>query len=363
MQPQGGAVVLFDLLFKMTNPSEVFLVDRFAVNISNVPDGSATVQSHSGVFGLASVSTSSTLMCSSQFTGPICTVCQSGCDCAAGFTGPMCATSIDDCAGVDCGENLRCVDGFLDHTCVCEPGFTGLECLTDIDECLEVDCHNGECSNEVGSFRCDCSAGFTGSLCDTSIDSELSTADTTDIHSSHTDSDSAPSITTADTTETHSSNADTTIAISNSDQNTMTIVVLIVMVALLLVTVVLIAIGFSLILFFKGKKSRSREIRPVNASDTAPNSINLEPNRAAQIDNTLDPDYDYPNIICLDSTLYKNNTRARAQVNNVVDNVPLTECPAYVPVTGKDCVPCPAYATYNGRADNNLEESDDHTYY
>ena len=68
--------------------------------------------------------------------------CNENCTCGPGLTGP-CTESIDDCVGVTCGVNYRCVDGHLSSICECEPGYTGPDCLEDIDKCAGVNCNSG----------------------------------------------------------------------------------------------------------------------------------------------------------------------------------------------------------------------------
>ena len=111
-----------------------------------------------------------TLVCTENFYGPNCNrMCLDNCTCEPGFTGEFCATSIDDCVGVECGLNQRCVDGHLNFSCGCQPGYTGSSCTIDIDECLSADCNNGRCINELPSFSCICDSGYTGPDCGINI--------------------------------------------------------------------------------------------------------------------------------------------------------------------------------------------------
>ena len=114
----------------------------------------------------------STLVCTENFYGPNCNrMCLDNCTCEPGFTGEFCATSIDDCVGVECGLNQRCVDGHLNFSCECQPGYTGPYCAVNIDECMSANCNNGNCIDEVNSFVCSCNTGFTGQFCETQFHS------------------------------------------------------------------------------------------------------------------------------------------------------------------------------------------------
>ena len=151
------------------NPPE--LIDRFVVNVASVGT-SQNIKTISGIFGYAEIDLSLRVICADNFYGPNCDVfCVENCTCPPGFTGEFCATSIDDCVGVECGENQRCVDAHLNYTCVCEAGYTGPDCLTDIDECEGVNCNSGTCVEGVGFFRCECPPRYTGQFCETQLDS------------------------------------------------------------------------------------------------------------------------------------------------------------------------------------------------
>ena len=305
-------------------------MDRFAVNVTDVPIGSSRTQTHSGIFGLAMLEATTTLACSENHIGPDCnTECLSEpCTCPAGFTGEFCATSIDDCVGVACGENQRCVDGLLNYTCVCEPGFTGPDCLTNINDCESVNCNSGTCEDGVNAFTCICNPGFTGEFCSDGIDDcagvdcgENRTC--VDGHLSHscectpdsecltnTDSNcatvncnngecitdtvstqctcdpgftgeqcetvmSTSSATPMDSTSTTVTSPDITTTaqpptpVSTTEvpnnMSQLTVILLIVMVAILLVVVTLFVVGFSLFTCLKRKKStRNDDVLPMN---------------------------------------------------------------------------------------------------
>ncbi|CAG2256339.1 unnamed protein product [Mytilus edulis] len=66
-------------------------------------------------------------------------------------------SSIDDCLGIECLNNGKCVDFPGSYTCKCEEGFEGEHCEFDINECLYLNggCHD-QCLNTNGSFQCQC---------------------------------------------------------------------------------------------------------------------------------------------------------------------------------------------------------------
>ena len=57
------------------------------------------------------------------------------------------------------------------YVCTCDDGFTGPErrCEVNINECEGVNCSgNGRCIDGVDSFHCDCDSGYLGTLCEIS---------------------------------------------------------------------------------------------------------------------------------------------------------------------------------------------------
>ena len=92
--------------FKLLDASSQgdILVDRFVVNITDVPIGSTSDRTYLGIFGLASVDIRIALVCSPGYIGPDCsTECHNEtCTCPPGFTGPFCATSITQNCSVNC---------------------------------------------------------------------------------------------------------------------------------------------------------------------------------------------------------------------------------------------------------------------
>ena len=179
MQPAEGVQLYIELIDDdstgtLNVGSTDELVDRFAVPIA-VSLRTSERRNISGTFGFATIDLTFRLSCLPDYIGPkcdvFCTETTKNCTCPPGFTGPFCDTDIDHCAGVNCGENQRCVDGLLNYTCVrvCEPGFTGPECLINIDDCEMIDCNSGTCEDGTNSFTCICSPGFTGEFCEVDI--------------------------------------------------------------------------------------------------------------------------------------------------------------------------------------------------
>ena len=148
------------------------LVDVFSIPL----ESTITLGQHSspsiyhGVYGLASITLNFTVTCSDSFYGRLCdTHCpvSRNCeDCLPGFTGEFCHVDIDDCAGVSCGDG-QCVDELGSFRCVCDPGYTGQACEL-VDYChANSQCVNGRCVNQLDSFECQCDVGYAGDLCDT----------------------------------------------------------------------------------------------------------------------------------------------------------------------------------------------------
>ena len=74
--------------------------------------------------------------------------------CVPDFTGILCEQKIDDCVGVSCSGNGKCVNGVNSFTCNCTFGFTGTLC-NETDECVNVTCSGrGQCVDGDNSFTC-----------------------------------------------------------------------------------------------------------------------------------------------------------------------------------------------------------------
>ena len=150
------------------NPND--LIDRFIINATSLV-GMTEREKYSGIFGFAEVEISLTLQCADNYYDANCDrFCNESCTCGPGLTGPFCTESIDDCVGVTCEVNQRCVDGYLSFSCECEPGYTGPNCLVDIDECAGVNCNSATCEDGINSITCVCPPGYTGQFCETKLD-------------------------------------------------------------------------------------------------------------------------------------------------------------------------------------------------
>ena len=83
----------------------------------------------------SSITLSFEVVCVENYYGRDCTqFCRENCTCEPGFTGEFCH-EINDCYGVDCGENRHCIDEVNTFTCICDDGYTGKHCEEEIDEC------------------------------------------------------------------------------------------------------------------------------------------------------------------------------------------------------------------------------------
>ena len=150
------------------------LVGRAFHNIySNISLGVETKPLHF-YFGNtgSSIVLSFKVVCAENYYGPDCSqFCTEECTCDPGFTGEFCH-EIDDCYGMDCGENGQCIDGANTFTCVCDDEYTGEYCEVQINECnrLNITCsEHGQCISEAGSHRCECDQSFTGGNCEGQI--------------------------------------------------------------------------------------------------------------------------------------------------------------------------------------------------
>ena len=174
---------------------DILLIDH------DLPVGESTQrQTYNGTFGFVTMDLNITVFCAGNFQVPDCTQCVIGftgadclevdncvgvncsgngrcvdrantftCSCSAGFTGRLCEVDIDDCSSNPCSVGGQCVDGIDNFTCTCDPGFTGGACQINIDDCVGVNCSgNGRCVDGVNSFNCECSPGYTGSTCSNS---------------------------------------------------------------------------------------------------------------------------------------------------------------------------------------------------
>ena len=102
------------------------------------------------------------------------------CDCRPGFTGMInfslivlyssvlfsgenCEINIDDCEGIECLHDGKCVDGVNEYKCECIQGYEGSNCKYPTNECEGVQCQNGgKCFDGHNEYFCQCKYGFTG---------------------------------------------------------------------------------------------------------------------------------------------------------------------------------------------------------
>ena len=136
---------------------DILLIDH------NLTVAESRQQNYTGMYGYVTMNLTITVFCEGNFSGSDCT------QCVPGFTGPDCiCNETDHCFGVNCSGNrvYFSVDGMGTFHCVCDPGFTGELCQTNIDDCVGVDCSgNGRCVDGVNNFTCECTLGFRGPLC------------------------------------------------------------------------------------------------------------------------------------------------------------------------------------------------------
>lgn len=97
------------------------------------------------------------------------------CSCLPNFTGTHCETEINlypQCKE-HCLNNATCrvASPSGPVQCVCQPGFTGARCEIDTNDCASEPClNNGQCIDQVDSFRCNCTGtGYSGTLCQDNV--------------------------------------------------------------------------------------------------------------------------------------------------------------------------------------------------
>ncbi len=138
LQGAEGVQIFFDLIVRDPKSNTSELVDRFAINVT-IAVGSTMTEMHFGIFTVAEVNISFTLVCEENYYGADCDrFCNESCTCGSGSTGINCTESINDCATYK--ENQGCLDGHSNYSCECKPGYTGQDCLEKIDEFEGVDC-------------------------------------------------------------------------------------------------------------------------------------------------------------------------------------------------------------------------------
>ena len=138
---------------------------------------SSPERTYTGLNRLAQINISFSVRCGPMYYGQVCSVhCRNFQTCAqcglSGFTGEFCQ-NIDDCVGVTCSGNGRCVDGIDSFMCECDDNYTGDNCESIIDHCVGINCSgNGQCRNSVDGYNCECDPDYT-KFCDFRIDNCL----------------------------------------------------------------------------------------------------------------------------------------------------------------------------------------------
>ena len=133
---------------------------------------SSPERTYTGLNALAEINISFSVRCAPTYYGQDCSVrCRNFRTCAeyglSGFTGEFCQ-NIDDCVGVACSGNGRCVDGIDSFMCECDDNYTGENCESIIDHCVGI--NYGQCRNSVDGYSCECDPDYTGKFCDSRID-------------------------------------------------------------------------------------------------------------------------------------------------------------------------------------------------
>ena len=148
-------------------------MDSFSIDVDQIQIGPETTPTeYSGEFGFANITLSFRVECliANYFPACITDGCENfgNCTCLAGYTGPDCDLNIDDCVGVSCLENSKCVDEIGSYRCECLQGYSGEGCtLRGDDDCIGVDCSgNGRCVDGVESYVCVCEPGYCGDQCE-----------------------------------------------------------------------------------------------------------------------------------------------------------------------------------------------------
>ena len=97
------------------------------------------------------------------------------CICDPGYTGERYRCNsipgLDPCSNYSCVNGLCVANGSSGPVCTCDPGYTGERCSIDINDCVGVDCGiNHRCVDMVNSYSCVCDVGYTGNACEVSTE-------------------------------------------------------------------------------------------------------------------------------------------------------------------------------------------------
>ena len=165
-----------DVDLDITTSNVFVIIDVFILDIdANTVGTSSPERTYTGLNGLAQINISFSVRCGPMYYGQDCSIrCQNFQTCAecglSGFTGEFCQ-NIDDCVGVTCSGNGRCVDGIDSFMCECDDNYTGDNCESIIDHCVGINCSgNGQCRNSFDGYNCECDDNYTGDNCESIID-------------------------------------------------------------------------------------------------------------------------------------------------------------------------------------------------
>ena len=167
---RGGGLQAY---FELRKYNDNVLIDRMVINSPSIVDYHQGPLIVRGVFGLAVMNVSTSVVCNNDDCGQYCEIEDDCSSCPPGYTGIYCSEMIRICTNSLCSNrsNTRCVDrDRLEYECECLPGYTGDDCQEDVNECsdgVERCLFNGQCVNDKGSYHCECDEHHTGENCET----------------------------------------------------------------------------------------------------------------------------------------------------------------------------------------------------
>lgn len=100
------------------------------------------------------------------------------CECDFGYTGEQCDSVmvlLDGCSNFQCVNGSCSLSENSELVCNCDPGYTGEQCYINIDDCFGVDCGNNyHCVDGVNSYECVCDFENTEGSCELSTEGKHS---------------------------------------------------------------------------------------------------------------------------------------------------------------------------------------------